>query len=322
MRGRDPLSRELTQQEIDAVFQGRMSKQEPEPRVVPFDLRWLDRIPKSQLRAIRLLHEGFARNLASSLSAYLRAYVTINLVSVEQLSYAEFQDGLSSPSCLVPLRLRPYEGSAILEITPNLAFAVLEILLGGKARPSESPSREMTDIEESLLEGLLRIILQDLRQAWASVVEVEFAMQSVESEPQFLPTVDPGEAFVVIAAEVRLGDLAGMMTLGIPSLVIKMMRAHFEHHWSLQKGREAGEAEQAKMLERLRRAEVDVEVRLRGSTLPLRELMALEEGDLLVLEAPLGQALECRLSDVPKFHGRVATSGSRRVFVVEQAIAS
>ncbi|MCS6952939.1 MAG: flagellar motor switch protein FliM [Bryobacterales bacterium] len=313
------MSRELTQQEID-VFQSQRGKQAREPRVVPFDLRWLDRIPKSQLRSIRLLHEGFARNLASSLSAYLRAYVTINLVSVEQLSYADFQEGLSSPSCLVALRLKPYDGRAVLEITPNLAFAVLEILLGGKAHASESPSREMTDIEESLLEGLLRIILQDLRQAWASVVEVDFVFDSIESEPQFLPTVDPREAFVVIAAEVRLGDLSGMMTLGIPSLVIKMMRTHFEHHWSLQRGREANSAEQALMLERLRRAELEAEVRLRGPELPLRELLALEEGDLLSLDVPLGRPLECRLSDVPKFHGRVAAAGSRRVFVIDEVL--
>ena len=66
--------------------------------VVPFDFRRPDRIAKSQLRAIHLLHDTFVRNLVSSLSAFLRSYLIVNLVSVEQLSYSEFLEGLPSYS--------------------------------------------------------------------------------------------------------------------------------------------------------------------------------------------------------------------------------
>ncbi|MCL6508032.1 MAG: hypothetical protein K6T59_13505, partial [Bryobacteraceae bacterium] len=77
----------------------------------------MDRVPKSQLRSIRLLHESFVRNLASSLSAYLRAYLTINLVSVEQLSYSEFQEGLSSPTALERTATGGFSSPAASEIS-------------------------------------------------------------------------------------------------------------------------------------------------------------------------------------------------------------
>ena len=64
------------------------SEDEAAKRAQVYDFRRPDRIAKDQLRAIHLLHENFGRNLASSLSAYLRAYVTVNLVSVEQLSFS------------------------------------------------------------------------------------------------------------------------------------------------------------------------------------------------------------------------------------------
>src|SRR4051794_41533500 len=83
------MSRQLTQQEIDAVFQN-MRDHKRETPAVRFDFRRPDRIPKSQVRAIHLLHDTFVRNLVSSLSAYLRSYLTVNLVSVEQISYAVF----------------------------------------------------------------------------------------------------------------------------------------------------------------------------------------------------------------------------------------
>ena len=94
------MSRQLSQQEIDAAFQNLQGHKREAP-AVKFDFRRPDRIPKSQVRAIHLLHDTFVRNLVSSLSAYLRSYLTVNLVSVEQLSYAEFLDGLPSPTCIV-----------------------------------------------------------------------------------------------------------------------------------------------------------------------------------------------------------------------------
>src|ERR1700709_745306 len=128
----------LSQQEIDAAFQSseRAADRAGSKRAVLFDFRRPDRIAKSQLRAIHVLHDNFVRNLVSSLSAYLRAYLIVNLVSVEQLSYAEFLECLPSPTCIVALGLRPYDGNAVLEMNSSLIFPILEILLGGNGKPS------------------------------------------------------------------------------------------------------------------------------------------------------------------------------------------
>src|SRR5580704_1347983 len=111
----------LSQDEIDSVFKKMRESGAPSDaadKAPPYDFRRPDRIAKDQLRAIHLLHENFGRSLASSLSAYLRAYTAVNLVSVEQLSFSEFTRCLPSPTCLVSLGLRPYEGGAVLELSP------------------------------------------------------------------------------------------------------------------------------------------------------------------------------------------------------------
>src|SRR5882762_11951972 len=112
----DPV---LSQQEMEDVFRNlRDSQQDDDPskRAQAYDFRRPDRIAKDQLRAIHLLHENFARSLASSLSAYLRAYVIVNLVSVEQISFKEFTQCLPSPTCMTSLGMRPFEGNAVLEL--------------------------------------------------------------------------------------------------------------------------------------------------------------------------------------------------------------
>src|SRR6202045_5298643 len=120
--------RVLSQDEIDDVFRHLRDippEDDPAKRAEPYDFRRPDRIAKDQLRAIHILHENFARSLASSLSAYLRAYVMVNLVSVEQLSFMEFSQCLPSPTCLVSLGMRPFDGSAVLELNPSLVFPIL-----------------------------------------------------------------------------------------------------------------------------------------------------------------------------------------------------
>src|SRR5437763_16957223 len=128
-----------SQQEFDSVFQNAPGQQpeQGDTRRAPlfdFDFRRPDRIAKSQLRAIHQLHDNFVRNLVSSLSAYLRSYVIVNLVSVEQLSYSEFLECLPSPTCIASLSLKPYDGNAVLELNSSLIFPILEILLGGDGK--------------------------------------------------------------------------------------------------------------------------------------------------------------------------------------------
>ncbi len=308
------MSRQLTQQEIDAVFQKQDRKREtPAAR---FDFRRPDRIPKSQVRAIHLLHDTFARNLVSSLSAYLRSYLTVNLVSVEQLSYAEFLDGLPSPTCMVSLGLSPYDGNGVLEINPSLVFPILEMLLGGTGRFSGSIQRDITEIEQKLLDGLFRIILHDLREAWKAVTEVDFTIESMETEPQLLHILAPNEAVVSIGVEVRIGESVGMMNIGMPSIVIKMMRHKFDQQWSVRKTH-ASEAEQARVLRMLRDALLTLEARLEGPTLAVRDLLALREGHLLTFDYPVERPVDLMVNGARKFSAQVVSTGKKRGCLIE-----
>jgi flagellar motor switch protein FliM len=198
----------LSQEEIDNVFKKlreNAGDDDPGKKAVVYDFRRPDRIAKDQLRAIHLLHENFARALASSLSAYLRAYVAVNLVSVEQLSFMEFTQCLPSPTCMISLGMRPFDGNAVMEINPTLVFPILEMLLGGSGKVATKINREITEIEQSIMEGLLRIVLHDLRTAWHAVTTIDFAIESFETEPQLLQILAPNEAVVAISMEVRIG---------------------------------------------------------------------------------------------------------------------
>jgi flagellar motor switch protein FliM len=249
----------------------------------------------------------------------LRSYLVVNLVSVEQLSYLEFLEGLPSPTCMISVGLRPYEGSAVLELNPSLVFPIIEILLGGSGKSSVSMRREVTEIEQNLLEGLFRIILHDLREAWKSVAVIDFAMENLETEPQFLQIMPPNEAVVCIGIEVRVGESAGMMNLAIPSITIKMMRQKFDQQWFVRRS-ESTEEEQARILRLIKPTEVDMDARINGPKLLVRDFLRLQAGDILNLNYPVGRTVDLHCNGKRKFDGALASSGRKRALRIRHIV--
>ncbi|MGD0435561.1 MAG: flagellar motor switch protein FliM [Bryobacteraceae bacterium] len=313
------MERVLSQEEIDDVFRHNRDTPEDDPakHAVAYDFRRPDRIAKDQLRAIHILHENFARSVASSLSAYLRAYVAVNLVSVEQLSFMEFSQCLPSPTCLASLGLQPFEGNAVLELNPGLVFPIIEMLLGGAARSPLKVNREVTEIEQSVMDGIFRIILQDLKTAWHAVAPLEFSIDARETDPQLLRILAPNEAVVAVSMEVRIGENSGMMNIGIPSIVIKMLRNKFDQQWSVRKA-QSNEQDQARMLRLIRPSRLHLDSRLAGPTLSVEDLMDLSENDVLTLDYPVGRLVDLSVNGKLKFRGRIVTTGNKRAFQVAE----
>ncbi len=314
------MDRVLSQQEIDDAFRHAHRRAlSDDGRSEPYDFRRTDRIAKDQLRTIHLLHENFARSLASSLSAYLRSYVVVNLISVEQLSFNEFKQSLPSPTSLVAMNMRPYDGSAILEINPSLVFPILEMLLGGSGKAPTKIDREITDIEQSVMEGLLRVILNDLRAAWMAVAAIDFGIESQETEPQLLQIMAQNEAVVAISIEVRIGETSGLMNLGIPSIIVKMLRNKIDAHRTVRKTQSSGD-EHLRVLRLVRPARLRLEARLEGPKLSVAELLRLEPGDLLVFDFPLHRPLDLTVNGALKYDGEVIALGRKRGFKVNQPV--
>lgn len=309
----------LSQDEIDSVFrskQGAKAEDDPSRRAQPYDFRRPDRIAKDQLRAIHLLHDNFARSLASSLSAYLRAYVMVNLISVEQLSFLEFSQCLPAPTCIVSLGMRPFDGSAVLEMNPSMVFPLLEMLLGGSGKTAFKTNREITEIEQSILDGLFRIILHDLKEAWSPISNINFAIETHETEPQLLQILAPNEAVVTVGMEIRIGEVAGMMNLGIPSIIIKMLRQKFDQQWSVRKS-ESTEEERVRMLKLIKPSILKFDSRLQGPTLTVEQMLELGDGDVLAFDYPVDKPVDLLINGSLKFQGRVLTNGRKRMFEIE-----
>ena len=279
-----------------------------------FDFERLDRVPKSQLRALHLVHENFVRSVASSLSAYLRSNFVLNLVSLEQISYSEFVDKLESPTCLAYIGMQPHEGIALLELNMGLMFALIELLLGSKGQAAVAPQRKITDIEKSLVQTLLKLVLRDLSEAWKSVADLSFSLQGLESEPQLLHVLAPTEAVIEIDIEVKVEGTSGLMHLAIPSIFIKRLRTKFD--LMRQVRRKSREADQLHIAHLLQPAELLFEAWIDGGRISTQDLINLKIDDVLVLDNPDSDAIRGSLNGRCVWSGSMTTTESRLGFQI------
>ena len=293
----------------DAARQGAPNGAEP------FDFGRVERISKSQLRALQLVHENFVRNLASSLAAYLRSYVTVNVSNLEQRSYSEFLEGLTGPTCIAYLGLLPSDASAVLELSSSLVFALIPLLLGSKGRSDAPIQRKMTEIEKNLLQTLIRLMLRDLSEAWKTVAEISFSLQSLTSEPQVMHVLAPAEAVIVIAMEMRVGSGSGSMNLAIPSIFVKRLRHKFNQSQNVRKTKSTYR-EQLNVGDLLRDVDLALEVRLDAGAVSMRTLCDLVAGDVLMLEQPLSGHVNGFLNGQEKCSGQAVRKGERLAFEV------
>ena len=154
---------------------------------------------------------------------------------------------------------------------------MIELLLGGSGRQPVTLTREITEIELKLLQSLFRIMLQDLQSAWRTVVNLDFAIEAVETETQSFRVLAPQEAVVAIGIEMRVGEVSGMMNFAIPSVILKMMRQKFDQQWMARKV-ETGPARRAEIFKKIRSGTVWLEATLGAPSISIRDLVLLERG--------------------------------------------
>jgi len=303
----------LTEEEMSALLESPAdpvsSGQDKRRRVVPYNFRRPDRMSKEQVRALYLLHDLFSHSLSSSLPIFLRTISEVTLISVEQQAYVEYLYGLPDPTAIFTLSMHPLQGVSVLELNPSLAFPVIDRLLGGKGVPLSEP-RAVTEIEQKILEGFLKIVTDDLREAWKPLIDLDLQIVGRETRPQLLQIVAPNEVVLSIVFHVQVGEARGMMSLCIPALILEPIIEKFNQSFYVR-SREVPPEHTRALLETLSGVSFPVAAEIHGTTASMEDLFNLAPGDILRLEHPIEQPVEVSVGGLVKFLGTLAARNGR-----------
>ena len=314
----------LSQSEIDALLSAISSGEvldnidtkrvEVEHRKIKiYDFKRPDKFSKDQIRTLQMMHENFARVTTTSLSAQLRTLVGIHVASVDQLTYEEFIRSVSNPSTLAIVSMDPLKGSSILEIDPSITFTIIDRLFGGAGESPKNLNRELTDIELSVMEGIIVRILGNLREAWSQVIDLRPRLGSIETNPQFAQMVSPNDMVVLITLETKVADVEGMMNFCIPYITIEPILSKFSAQYWYASIRRGSTSENLKIIkEKLQNIFVETSAELGSMQLPLSDILNLQKGDVVKFtDTKITDPVIFKIGNRKKFLCRPGISGSR-----------
>ncbi|WCK52889.1 flagellar motor switch protein FliM [Aneurinibacillus sp. Ricciae_BoGa-3] len=319
----------LSQSEIDALLaalsSGEMNaeelkKEEIEKKVKVYDFKRALRFSKDQIRTLTRIHENYARLLTTYFSAQLRTFVQISVASVDQLPYEEFIRSIPKMTILNIFEAEPLEGRMVMEVNPNIAFAMLERLLGGTGT-SQAKMGSLTEIETIIMERIFSRALGSFAEAWKNVIDIEPELELMEVNPQFMQIVSPNETVAVISLSTKIGETTGMINLCLPHVVLEPLMVKLSaHYWLSTQKKSRDEREVQSLQERVQRAKVPLIAEIGRTTISVGEFINLSVGDVIQLDKRTDEDLLVRIGQKPGFLVRPGIQKGRVAVKVEHLI--
>ena len=320
----------LSQDEIDqlltAISSGEVETAEiqqatDQKKIKIYDFKRPDKFSKDQIRTVSIMHETFARLTTTSLSAQLRSLVHVHVASVDQLTYEEFIRSIPNPTTLAVINMDPLKGSAILEIDPAVTFSIIDRLFGGHGEGTKF-SRDLTDIEQAVMEGIIVRILGNMREAWSTVIDLRPRLGQIETNPQFAQIVPPTEMVVLVTLETKVGEVEGMMNFCIPYLTIEPIISKLSAQYWYSSVRRGTTTENLNILrDRLSTIEVTIVAEIGSINLKVRDVLALRMGDVIRLySVRVGDPMVLRIGTRKKFLCRPGMVGNKLAIQIIQEL--
>ncbi|EAI8629702.1 flagellar motor switch protein FliM [Campylobacter lari] len=285
----------LSQEEIDALLEvvdddsddsaasSKLEEIEDKRDIVVYDFKRPNRVSKEQLRSIKGIHDKLARNLASQISSMMRSIVEIKLHSVDQMTYGEFLMSLPSPTSFNVFSIKPLDGNCVLEINPSIAFPMIDRLLGGQGESFDT-LRELTEIELNLLDSILRIIMQRLKESWMNVTEIYPSVEAKESSPNVVQIVSQNEIVIMVVMEIIIGNSSGMVNICYPVVHLESILSRLANRDIMMGETSAKKSRNKELKTLIGRAEVIYEAMLGKTFINVNEFLDLKQGDILKLD--------------------------------------
>jgi flagellar motor switch protein FliM len=196
---------------------------------------------------------------------------------------------------------------------------MIDMLLGG---PGSTPlgERNLTEIELNIIEGVVKLAMRDLKEAWRPIMELELFLDGMGSKPQMFQIVAPGETVVAVGLEIKVGEHSGMMNICMPSRMLKTNRHRFAQQWNIRRQKALG-SDAEKILHLLHPAAVPLSGEMRDSNLTVEDLLKISVGDVIQLSARVGDPVALCVAGQPKFKGRIVAWRGKKTFEISGGLA-
>lgn len=309
----------LSQSEIDSLLNALSSgeldaediKSKDEVQVRNYDFARPSKFSKEHLRTLEIIYEHYGRLLSTNLPLYLRKNVSVTTASSETVVFSEFSNALSNPVILGIVDFAPLKGSMMIELSPNLGFAIIDRMLGGKGLPIDK-NRDFSEIELVIIEKIMVLCMQLMKDPWKNVVELNPMLERIETNPQFAQIIAPNDMIAIVTLNVTIGDVDGIMNICLPFFTIEEVIEKLNTKFWYSRMKDSDEEDFSGYVESLiRRVEVPITAYLGRSVITVNDFAGLQCGDIIRLDTKAEDPLPVYVGNIKKFLAAPGKSGDK-----------
>jgi len=313
------LGEVLSQSEIDSLLNALSSgeldaediKSKDEVQVRNYDFARPSKFSKEHLRTLEIIYEHYGRLLSTNLPLYLRKNVSVTTASSETVVFSEFSNALSNPVILGIVDFAPLKGSMMIELSPNLGFAIIDRMLGGKGLPIDK-NRDFSEIELVIIEKIMVLCMQLMKDPWKNVVELNPMLERIETNPQFAQIIAPNDMIAIVTLNVTIGDVDGIMNICLPFFTIEEVIEKLNTKFWYSRMKDSDEEDFSGYVESLiRRVEVPITAYLGRSVITVNDFAGLQCGDIIRLDTKAEDPLPVYVGNIKKFLAAPGKSGDK-----------
>ena len=299
----------LSQNEIDnllaALSTGELDadqmQESEEKQVKNYDFNRPTKFSKEQLRTLEMIFEHYSRLVATNLPVYLRKNVQVTVASSETVTFSEFTNALANPVLLGIINFAPLTGTILIDLATNLGYAILDRMLGGSGLPLEK-SREFSDIEMTIIQKILVMFTQLLRDPWKNVIEISPVMQRLETNPQFAQVIAPNDMIAIVTLNMKIGDVEGLMNICLPFITLEDIMDKLNTRFWFSTMQENHDENYEMYIESLiRKVDIPIRAVLGRSTISVSDFVNLQVGDYIRLDSRIDDDMNVFVGNIKKF---------------------
>lgn len=307
----------LTDENIDTILSSlkkddsMQGKENKGKKVQTYDFKKALRFSQDQIRTLTRIHENFARLLTSFLATQLRTFVHISVTDVKEFSYEEFILNVQKKSILGVFKAPPLQGSMVMELSPNVAYVMLDRLLGGQGNVSHNRS-ELTEIEISVIQRGVIKALESFKESWSSVVKLTPELRELEVNPHFLTMSPPNETVIMVSLHAKIGDVDGTINICLPHVALEQVLPKLSaRHWLANQKKTIEKHEVEALEKKLQATRIVIKAILGRSKIEVGDLLTLKCGDVIRLNESYNDPLMILVDEKQKFFAQPGVSKGR-----------
>ena len=318
----------LSQSEIDnllaAFSTGELDveqmQEKDEKHVKDYDFKRPAKFSKEHLRTLEIIYEHYGRLVSTNLPVYLRKNVQIGVASSETVTFSEFTNALSTPSILGIVSFAPLAGNIIIELSTNIGFAMIDRMLGGFGEPLDK-ARDFSEIERSIIEKMMVICMQLMREPWRNVVDINPMMERIETNPQFAQIISPSDMIAIVTLNIKIGEVDGLMNICLPYLTVEDVIDKLNTKYWYANMQQYDEVSYADVIEvMIRKAQIPIRAVLGQTTLSVSDFSTLQVGDIIRLDRNVEEDFDVYVGNIKKFSALPGTSGDNYAVRITEVI--